>query len=118
MATFDYSKLQTTATNLIQKFGGTVSVIVVSKGTYNTATGVVNDTTTETEVSGVKVDFKKNEIDGTLVKLNDIKIYLPSTVEVSKIDKLKISGNTYNIIDIKEVKPADTFLYYELQVRK
>jgi len=115
---FNYTGLKTTATNLIQNFGGTVSLVVITPGTYNTATGETDNTETETEVSGVKIDFNKNEIDGTIVKANDIKIYLPADTTISKTDKIKLSGNTYNIIDIKEVKPGDTILYYELQVRK
>lgn len=66
--------------------------------------------------------YKNNEIDGTTIKMGDIKLYCdPSTCasEPSTADKIKdASGNYFSVMSVHRWKEQDTVVLYILQLRK
>lgn len=90
----------------------------------NTETGEVSDTepTATEEYTEYNVDmlvdtFKNKEIDGTLVKAGDIKVYSVPTVEVAIDDIVVIGNKDYIIYYMDKIQPASTLLLYVLYVR-
>ena len=114
----DYLGLQNTAKSLIENFGSTIPIKKISAETYNTITGEVATTETTSTIYAVKINYNRNEINDTSILIDDIKLYIAGDTKIEQTDKLVIEGNEYNIINITEIKPANTVVYYEVQVRK
>lgn len=124
VSTFNYTNLKNTATNLIAKFGQVATFRKVTVGTYNTATGKVTNTTSDTSVKIVLLDYNmalKNKPD-SLVKDNDRKVLMAASsiaVNPSTNDLIIIGSDTYTITSIPEIlNPGGTVLMYEFHVRK
>ena len=90
----------------------------------NTETGEVSDTepTATEEYTEHKIDmlvdtFKNKEIDGTLVKAGDIKVYSVPTVPIETDDLIVVNGKDYIIYYVEPIQPAKTLLLYILYVR-
>ncbi len=117
----NYSKLQNTAFKLLSKFGEDIIIRRETKTTYNPATNTDSVSTTDNyTVKGVKSNFRKSEIDGEIIQQGDFKLLLESknlSIDPKTSDKIIYNSNIYKIIDIISVKPADTIIYYILQVR-
>lgn len=105
MATFDYAEMQDVAHELITEFGqaGTVTRLAPADLVYG-------GTPTATDYPAVLVpmQYEAREIDGTVIKTGDVKIYisavgLPITPQPG--DLAVVNGKTYRIIN------ADPNLY-------
>ena len=90
----------------------------------NTETGEITDTepTATEEYTEYNVDmlvdtFKNKEIDGTLVKAGDIKVYSVPTVDIAIDDIVVIGEKDYIIYYMDKIQPADILLMYVLYVR-
>lgn len=65
--------------------------------------------------------YKSSEIDGNLIKMKDIKLYVdPSTLTSAPTtsDKITDGTNIFSIKSIKRWKEADTICLYLFQLRK
>ena len=90
----------------------------------NTETGEVSDTepTATEEYTEYNVDmlvdtFKNKEIDGTLVKAGDIKVYSVPTINIAIDDIVVIGDKDYIVYYMDKIQPADILLMYVLYVR-
>ena len=90
----------------------------------NTETGEVSDTepTATEEYTEYNVDmlvdtFKNKEIDGTLVKAGDIKVYSVPTIDIAIDDIVVIGNKDYIVYHMDKIQPADILLMYVLYVR-
>ncbi|HZJ98456.1 MAG TPA: hypothetical protein VFC79_00530 [Tissierellaceae bacterium] len=90
----------------------------------NTETGEVSDTEpTATEVyTEYNVDmlvdtFKNKEIDGTLVKAGDIKIYAIPTIEINVDDIVIVNNKDMIVYHLEKIQPSSLLLMYVLYVR-
>ena len=90
----------------------------------NTETGEVSDTepTATEEYTEYNVDmlvdtFKNKEIDGTLVKAGDIKVYSVPTIDIAIDDIVVIGNKDYIVYYMDKIQPADILLMYVLYVR-
>ena len=64
--------------------------------------------------------YNENQIDGTLIKSTDKKVYLSTenlTIVPSGQNKLVIQGVTHSIESIAPLRPAGIDVYYEVQAR-
>jgi hypothetical protein len=120
MTKFDYARMEATAQRLINKFGQDAIIrrVTVSGGTaYDPTSG----TTTTTDYAAIIVVMKYtlNEIDGTLIKAGDKKVYLSTDIQSVPLlsDKLVIGSDVHSIESILPLNPAGTTLLYEIQAR-
>jgi hypothetical protein len=84
-----------------------------------TSTGTAWDptlTNSDQTIKGVVKDYSAFEIDGTLVMQGDKKIILGATYAPTTAMKI-VDGIEMSIVSVKEIKPGDTVLAYEVQVR-
>lgn len=115
MADTFYDRLQATASRLIAQYGR--EVILLKRTTSGTA---YNPVVTENShyVYGVQSEYKSHEIDGTLIQRNDKKFLVYSSLVVPDTkDALQDGTKKYSIIDVKEIKPGTTNIFYEIQAR-
>ena len=112
------AKAATTATS-IPGIGVDVVVRAVSTGSYNTTTGAIAETTSDTTVKGVFTDVNQREVNG-LVQADDRKCNIPAE-SVSSVpttaDRIVAGGVNYQIIRVHTVSQAGTDLLYELFLR-
>lgn len=118
MSAFDYTRSQATALRLITKFG--TSATLMREGApvgpvYNPEPG----TQTELSVTVVFDTYRSDEIDGTLIRRDDLKVLMASGDVVPTVeDRLKdASGNTFSIVQIDALKPGGTVLMWTMQCR-
>lgn len=116
--TFDYAKAQATAERLIANFGTAATLKqVASSGTdYNPTLTPTNHACTV-----VTLDWKNEEIDGTLIKSTDRKILI-STDGLSVVpaigDTLTIGSDVLLLVEpFKPLSPAGTVVMYETNAR-
>ena len=90
----------------------------------NTETGEISDTEpaateeyTEHKIDMLVDTFKNKEIDGTLVKAGDIKVYSVPTVPIETDDLIVVNGKDYIIYYVEPIQPAKTLLLYILYAR-
>ncbi len=74
-------------------------------------------TPSDAAIVGAEVDYRTNEVDGDLVKKNDKKIYIDSSVEPNTDMRLIDDSNDYSIISVMTKKPGMLTTHYVLQVR-
>lgn len=117
-----YSDLQTVATSLITQFGDTVTVRQEKSDTdkANPWEGKTDDVQTYTTVA-VFDKFNARDIDGTLIKKDDLIAYIPSEDEdfEIKIKDFIVKGSTkYSIVNLEKIEPGPTNVMYILQLRQ
>tara|TARA_R100000329_G_C7560821_1_gene198367 strand:+ start:379 stop:741 length:363 start_codon:yes stop_codon:yes gene_type:complete len=99
--------------------GEDVTVRSVSTGAYNSTTGAIAETLSDTTVKGVFSDVNQREVND-LVQADDRKCSIPAA-SVSSIpttaDRIVAGGVSYQIIRVHTVSQAGTNLLYELFLR-
>jgi len=116
-----YSEMADVADDLITEFGQPITLKVAAGTAYYPSTGGVTVTYTDQTCNGCTVDFDKDLIDGTKVRIGD-RLVLLSPIGISEPtegDKLVIGSDTWNIVPpVTVTNPAGTPVLYEVQVRK
>jgi hypothetical protein len=135
---FDYARMAAMAERLLRRFGTTVPVTFMAKdadATYNPASGQVSfgflnePYQIKYDTPAILLDYEQKDVDGTLVKLGDQKVYLPSSLPVTPKtgDVLVIpiyeggqivSYDEFEIITSKPLAPAGIIVMHEVQARK
>lgn len=114
-----YTRLAGTASRLLTKFGGTVSVSRSVGRSVNPVTGAITPGSTSTlTAKGLIQRYVDNLIDGSRIKDSDRLLILDNTFEPLLTDRPMVDGQQWNIVDIKSVKPAAVSVVYFLQVRR
>lgn len=111
--------LRKTASNLIGKFGGEVTVRYVTAGTYNTTTGASSETTSDTATFGIVEGVSLSEVND-LVQAEDKRLSVAAddlaTVPTTK-DRVIIGSTVYQIITINSVELENQAITYEFILR-
>ncbi|WP_432475242.1 hypothetical protein ACRRRS_14715 [Brucella anthropi] len=69
----------------------------------------------------VALDYDQKDVDGTLIKSTDKKVYVATkglTIQPTTIDKVIIGGVQSTIVEAKPLNPAGTVVYWEVQARE
>lgn len=116
--TFNYARPQATADRLIQRYGQAISL-----KKYSSTGDAWNPTRTATTTSlyAAVLDYNQSEIDGTLILIDDKRVYISAKDNVSdpaKGDVLVFGGRDHAIINLNTFQPAGIIVYYEAQCRK
>ena len=111
--------LEKVADKVVSKFGGDVTIRYVTGGNYNTTTGVITETESDTDVKGVVVDVNVHEAN-ELIQAGDKRLTvgakeLPSAPETK--DRVVIGSIVYQIIQVETIEQANSAIIYELILR-
>lgn len=117
--TFDYAKMAATALKLLNKFGQDT---VLARSTGNSIDPITGAVTAGTDASvtttGLIRNYKDDVIDGTRILTGDKELVLSNEYEPTLTDQVTIGSETWSIVGIKTIKPADTVICYFCQARK
>lgn len=119
---FDYSNILAVSTTLIDDFGKTVTVRQERSDTDKT--NPWEGKTDDVQTYATKAVFDKFiglDIDGTIVKKDDLIAYISPDDEAFEIkikDQIVAGSTTYKIMSVEKVDPGDTNLLYILQLRQ
>jgi hypothetical protein len=122
---FNYTPLQQTATDLITKFGQSVTFAKKTTSGYNPATGGFSSSASSTYTAQVtlleasKIEEGASSITGTTVSaLQEIEreALCSSTTEPEIGDTATINSEKYRVTAVNKVQPASTVVYYELRI--
>ena len=103
------------ATRLISKNGRVCQIVSIT----NSGTSFNPDQTEIlVDIIAVNTRLNHNEIDGDLVRRDDLMFLIDSQVKPTVQDKFIDQDVSYQIKNISEIKPADTSILYKIQVRK
>lgn len=109
-----------TATSLLTRFGYSASFSRDTEGAYNPSTGDLEPGST-TSYSGkvYPFPFQNNEVDGTVLKRDDVKLLCNATSTAPAVDDLvSFGGQTYNVILVEKITIEGTEVAYQLGCRK
>lgn len=111
--------LRKTASTLIGKFGGEVTVRYVTAGAYNTTTGASSETTSDTETFGLVEGVTQAEVND-LIQAEDKRLTVAAddlaTAPTTK-DRVVISSVVYQIVSINTVEHQNEAITYEFILR-
>jgi len=127
---FDYAKTRLLVDRMLKNFGGARAVVLSRPSTlppvYSTATGVSTPVAPEEyKGSGVTLDYRQGEIDGELIKVGDVRLYLSPfqtngsemPIPTTSDDIILGASKTYSIESVKTVSPGGIDVLHELQLR-
>lgn len=113
------NSLRKVSSKLVSKFGGEVIVRYVSAGGYNTATGTVSESSSDTDVRGVIEGVSLREVND-LIQAEDRRLTVAAndldTAPGTK-DRVVINTVVYQIISVNTIEQDNTPLTYELILR-
>lgn len=112
--------LRKVASKLMAKFGGDVTIRIVTPGTYNTTTGAIVESVSDTGIKGVLEDVSIREVN-ELVQAGDKRLIvaaldLNGTVP-DTVDRVVINGISHQIIRVDTIEQDNTAITYELILR-
>ena len=111
--------LKKAASKTLSKLGGDVTIRRVSTGSYNTTTGAITETTSDTTIKGVLDNVSRSQVNDLIesqdkiltISANDI-TFVPTTK-----DRVVISSVEFKIISIAVNEQNNTPISFELVLR-
>lgn len=111
--------LEGTASKLIARLGGDVTIRYVTAGSYDTSTGSITETVSDTNIKGVLEDVNAREVND-LVQSGDKKLTVAAndlaTAPETK-DRVVIASVVHQIIRAETIEQDNTAVVYELTLR-
>jgi hypothetical protein len=111
--------LRKTATKLMIKFGGDVTLRTVTTGIYNPTTGTASEVTSDTSIKGVLEDVNAREVND-LIQAGDRRLTIAAadvSAAPTTADRIIISGVTYQVVRIATIEQDNQPITYELILR-
>lgn len=97
----------------------TVPLTKVGSSTYDTATGKVTSAETLPNIEIAVTAFSLEEIDGTNVRMDDLKgVIFTTSQEIDNEDLIRISGIQYKVVHVQRHMAGNTLVAYEVHLRK
>ena len=111
--------LKKAASKTLSKFGGDVTIRQVTAGSYNTTTGAITETTSDTTIKGSLNNVNRSEVND-LIESQD-KILTISAGDLTFVpttkDRVVISSVEFKIISISVNEQNNTPISFELVLR-
>ena len=111
--------LKKAASKTLSKLGGDVTIRRVSTGSYNTTTGAITETTSDTTIKGVLDNVSRSQVND-LIEAQD-KILTISAGDLTFVpttkDRVVISSVEFKIISISVNEQNNTPISFELVLR-
>ena len=114
-----FKGFRTASSNILKAFGGNVTYQKIKNGIYNSDSGTISETITETTIKGHLEDLKKEEVN-KLIQQTDKKLLISRgdiIFEPTPQDRIKIAGIVYIIIAVKKSMVNGEDVNYELFLR-
>lgn len=111
--------LRKTASKLMSKFGGDVTIKVITVGVYNPTTGTASESTADTTVKGVLEDVNAREVND-LVQAGDRRLTIAAadvSAAPTTADKVVISSVVHQVIRVTTIEQDNQPITYELILR-
>lgn len=113
--------LDKVAQTVIKKLGGDVTIRYVTGGTYNTTTGVISESVSDTSIKGHVYDVSVSEAN-ELIQAGDKRLIIAAkelTTAPETKDRVVISSIVYQIIRVETTfqETAGDATHYELILR-
>lgn len=117
-------KFRKLATNLIDKYGKSVTLTSVTNGAYNPATGTSAKTTATSTVKAIVEDYSLHSsgvrFQTGLIKAGDKKVTIAALGIITKpkpSDTITIDTVAWNIVRVVETWSGEQIAVYECQLR-
>ena len=107
------------ATNVIKALGADVTIRYVTAGSYNTTTGTVTESTSDTAIKGVVDAIAAREVN-ELIKTTDKRLIISANdvaTAPSTKDRVVISSVEYQIIQVNTIDQDNTAITHEMILR-
>ena len=111
--------LEKVADNVIDALGADVTIRYVTAGSYNTTTGTVTESTSDTAIKGVVDAISAREVND-LVKTTDKRLIISANdvaTAPSTKDRAVISSVEYQIIQVNTIDQDNTAITHEMILR-
>ena len=113
-----YTKLASTASRLIKKYGQTLYIVKTGDST-DPVTGVTTSVTKPNiKVNGILQKYPDSLIDGTLIKSSDRLAVIDGGSKPLIDDRMRIESQNWAIESIQASNPAGTALVFFVQCRR
>jgi len=111
--------LRKAASKVTGKLGADVTIRYVTAGSYNTTTGAVAETKSDTNIKGVVQNIAQSEVN-ELVQASDKRLIVAAkelaTAPKTK-DRVVISSVVHQIVEVQTIDHDNTAITYELVLR-
>ena len=114
------SSLRKTASKLMSKFGGDVTLRRVTTGAYDPNTGTATPSTTTSTVKGVLENVLEREAND-LIKGTDKKLTIAAadvSFEPAVSDQVTVSGRIMQIVQVNKIEQDNTAIAFEIFLRE
>ena len=113
------SALKKAASKTLKKLGGNVTIRQVTAGAYNTTTGAITESTSDTTIKGVLSNVNRSEVNN-LIESQDKRLtiaakdltYIPTTK-----DRVLISNIEFKIVQVIQNEQNNTAVSFDLILR-
>ena len=113
------SSLKKASAKILNKLGGNGTLRKITNGSYDTSTGSISESVSDTVIKGFLEDIQKSEIND-LIRQKDKKLTISAnglSSEVTPQDRIIIVGNEYQIIQVNKNEQNNEVITYELILR-
>lgn len=114
----DYTELQGEADDILTEAG---SAIILRRMILSGPAYEPTKTPTDYPTTGVATYYSQREVDDKNVFRFDRKVFVAAgplgAIEPTSADFLIVGGKVHSIVSVKEIKPADIVVMYEIQAR-
>jgi hypothetical protein len=118
---YSYKPFQNLASRLIGDKGREVTIVYKTDGVYDPATNTLSRGYEDSvQVVVFFKDAKSNAAQGDIVEAQEKIVMIPALSNTApRINDIIIDGNQeYTITDVKELKPANETILYEVRVKR
>ena len=113
--------LEASSTQLINDIGKDLTLRKVTEGSYDPSNGSVSgQTTADTTVKGMLLNYRDSQFDGELIQRGDRKIVLrASDSVVPELQDIVLDGSIeYRIVNVRQIEEANDDVVYVCQARQ
>jgi hypothetical protein len=114
------TSLRKTASKLMTKFGGDVTIGRVTAGNYDATTGTVTPSTTTSTIKGVLEDVRESEVND-LIRGTDKKLTVAAadlSFEPAVSDQVTVSSRLLQIVQVNRIEQDNTAIVFEIFLRE
>lgn len=114
------TSLRKTASKLMLRFGGQVTIRRITTGAYNPTTGIATPTASEVVICGVLEDVTEREVND-LIRGTDKKLTIAAAdlvFEPAVSDQVTISGRIMQTVQVNKIEQDNTAIVFEMFLRE
>lgn len=113
-----YQRGHHAALRMLKKYGASYQVKRDGKYWVDDDTGKEHhEEETQFLATGVKVQYKPSDIDGTLILSTDIRMVFSPEMVIQKGDRVLVDGLWLRVQEPNPIKPAELVICYQSQLR-